>query len=165
MGNYLRTLRERRGWTHQQAADAMNISRGQYIKLERGERRPKSVPIVGRVGAGSEAHYYDVAQGPFDDVEAPSYASADTVAVQIVGDSLGSFFNSWLVFYDEVHTPPTEDMLRKTCVVGLTNGQVLIKKLLPGSRRGVFHLVSQTEGIIEDAEVEWAAVVLGMQQR
>lgn len=38
MGTSLRQLRTTRGWTHDQAAEAMGISRGQYIKLERGER-------------------------------------------------------------------------------------------------------------------------------
>jgi phage repressor protein C with HTH and peptisase S24 domain len=39
MGNNLKTLRETLGWTHDDAADALGISRGGYIKLERGERR------------------------------------------------------------------------------------------------------------------------------
>lgn len=39
MGNNLKTLRESRGWTHDEAADALGISRGGFIKLERGERR------------------------------------------------------------------------------------------------------------------------------
>ncbi|WP_264045589.1 helix-turn-helix domain-containing protein [Methylobacterium flocculans] len=38
MGNALRQLRKERRWTHDEAADAMGISRGQFIKLERGER-------------------------------------------------------------------------------------------------------------------------------
>lgn len=38
MGNALRELRTERSWTHEQAAEAMGISRGQFIKLERGER-------------------------------------------------------------------------------------------------------------------------------
>ena len=38
MGNALRDLRARRGWTHDQAATEMGISRSQFIKLERGER-------------------------------------------------------------------------------------------------------------------------------
>ncbi|WP_313901146.1 helix-turn-helix domain-containing protein [Methylobacterium sp. J-092] len=38
MGNGLRELRTKRGWTHDQAADAVGVSRGQFIKLERGER-------------------------------------------------------------------------------------------------------------------------------
>jgi transcriptional regulator with XRE-family HTH domain len=39
MASSLKALRELRGWTHDDAADAMGISRGGYIKLERGERR------------------------------------------------------------------------------------------------------------------------------
>ncbi|XYD11553.1 helix-turn-helix transcriptional regulator [Methylobacterium sp. NMS12] len=38
MGNSLRALRTKRGWTHDQAASEMGVSRGQFIKLERGER-------------------------------------------------------------------------------------------------------------------------------
>lgn len=39
MGNQLKKIRESKGMTHDDAAAAMAISRGQYIKLERGERR------------------------------------------------------------------------------------------------------------------------------
>lgn len=39
MGNSLKTLRLAKGWTHDQAASEMGISRGQFIKLERGERK------------------------------------------------------------------------------------------------------------------------------
>jgi len=38
MANALKKLRAARGWTHDLAAERMGISRGQFIKLERGER-------------------------------------------------------------------------------------------------------------------------------
>ncbi|MEP9376172.1 XRE family transcriptional regulator [Aquabacter sp. CN5-332] len=38
MGTSLRKLRLAKGWTHDEAAAAMGLSRGQFIKLERGER-------------------------------------------------------------------------------------------------------------------------------
>jgi phage repressor protein C with HTH and peptisase S24 domain len=38
MGNNLKNLREAKGWTQDQAGEAMGISKGGYIKLERGER-------------------------------------------------------------------------------------------------------------------------------
>jgi transcriptional regulator with XRE-family HTH domain len=41
----LKELRERKGWTQPQAADAMGISKGGYIKLERGERELKKNTI------------------------------------------------------------------------------------------------------------------------
>jgi transcriptional regulator with XRE-family HTH domain len=182
MGNRLKELRNKRGWTQQQAADAFNMSRGGYIKIEDGERRLElkrirqaaeiygiseaevvsarsNVPLIGYVGAGSEMHYYGNGDPLHDEAAMPPGGNENTVAVEVRGDSLGAIFNRWLVYYDRVHTPPTPDMLRRLCVVGLQDDRVLVKLLLPGTRPGRFHLVSQTEGIIEDAQVKWAAVV------
>lgn len=39
MGNNLKKLRNACKMTHDRAAEAMGVSKGQYIKLERGERR------------------------------------------------------------------------------------------------------------------------------
>jgi transcriptional regulator with XRE-family HTH domain len=188
MGNNLRSFRELRGWTHDQAAQAMNVSRGQYIKLERGERRltqeyisqaahafgvddadiiadRKTTPIIGRVGAGAEAHYYS--QGDFDreEVPMPQGANEKTVGLEVVGDSIGSFFNQWLVFYDDVRSPVTPDLIGKLCVVETIEGKVLVKKLMRGSQPNRYHLISQTESPIENAELLWAARVTTMTPR
>lgn len=186
--NNLRKLKESKGWSDKEAATALGYSEGGYRKVERSERKvppkmleraaeiyevskadilyePPTADLVGYVGAGSEAHYYDIGQGPFDEVPMPSNGTSETVAVEIRGDSLGSVFNRWLVYYDDVKTPPTNDMLRKLCVVGLVDGRVLVKQLFKGSEDGLFHLVSQTEAMIENVEVLWAAVVKQMAQR
>lgn len=188
MGNNLRKLRADKGWTHDDAAKAMGVSRGQFIKLERGERQltaryislaahafrvPEaaviaerdSVPLVGYVGAGSIANFYGEGQGPFDEVPMPDYGTADTVAVEVRGDSLGSLFNQWIVYYDDVRTPPTPDLIGRLCVVGLADDRVLIKKLMRGSRPGSFHLLSSTESPMEDVSLMWAARVTGMTPR
>lgn len=123
------------------------------------------VPIVGIVGAGAVASYYGEADPPRENVPAPPNSTEDTVAVEVRGSSLGSLFDRWLVYYDEVHTPPTPQMLRKLCVVGLPDGRVLVKEIRPGTSRGLFHLVSQTEGIIEDQVIEWAARVTALLPR
>ena len=185
VANNLRFLRIKKTWSQQRAADEMNISRGQYIKLERGERRltegyissaarafgvpestiieePKFVPVVGYVGAGSVAHYYNDGDDPGDEVPMPEGGNHTTVAVVVRGDSLGSLFNHWLVYYNEVRLPLTDDMLRKLCVVGLADGRVLVKQVLRGTRPGRYHLTSQTEGVIEDAQVTWGALVIAM---
>jgi hypothetical protein len=121
--------------------------------------------VVGYVGAGSEAHYYSNADSPDDEVPAPPGSNGETVAVEIRGTSLGSMFDRWLVFYDEKRDPPTLDMLRKLCVVGLTDGRVLVKQIMLGSIEGHFHLLSQTEGMIENVVIEWAAVVRAIAPR
>ena len=126
------------------------------------DMQPAKVRVVGYVGAGAEAHIYDVAQGDLDEVEPPMAANESTVAVEIRGNSLGSFFNRWLAFYDNVHQPVTHDLFGELCVVGLADGRVLIKLLQRSKAEGLYNLLSQTEPPIRDVAVEWAAKVLSM---
>jgi len=188
MGNNLKKIRTSLNWTLDRAAEAMGVSRSQYIKLERGERRltsdyissaarafgvseadiistRKTVPLVGYVGAGALAYIFGEGQGPFDEVDAPEGATEDTVAVEIRGDSLGTFFDQWLVFYDDVHDPPTPNMIGRLCVVMLADGRQLIKKLMRGSIPGRYTLLSQFEPPMYDVEVVWAALVKQMVPR
>ena len=123
------------------------------------------VPVAGYVGAGAEAHFYAVAQGDLDEVEAPEGSSKQTVAVEIRGDSLGTFFDRWLVFYDDIRSPITPDLIGKLCVVELDDGRVLIKKVQRSRVHGLFNLVSQNEPPIVDATIEWAARVKSMMPR
>lgn len=129
------------------------------------ERRPlpsgdakRTVNLVGYVGAGAETHFF-ANDEPLDEVDAPDGTSDTTVAVEIRGESLGSFFDRWLVFYDDVRRPVTTDLLNKICVVGLEDGRILIKKIQRSKAKGLFHLLSQTEGPILDVAIEWAARV------
>jgi phage repressor protein C with HTH and peptisase S24 domain len=125
----------------------------------RAEER-RTVPLVGYVGAGALAHF--TAAGALGEVTAPDWASDSTVAVEIRGESLGSLFDKWLVFYDEVRRPVTHDLVGKLCVVGLDDGRVLIKKIQRSRAKGLFHLLSQTEDPILDVGIEWAARVKSM---
>lgn len=130
--------------------------------LPRSADEKRYVHLVGYVGAGAETHFFANDQ-PLDEVEAPIGATDSTVAVEIRGDSLGTFFDRWLVFYDDVRRPVTTDLVNKLCVVGLTDGRILIKKLQRSkAARHLFHLLSQTEPPILDVQVEWAARVKHM---
>jgi len=121
------------------------------------------VPLVGYVAAGAAAHF--MAAGELGEVPAPDHPTDATVAVEIRGDSLGSFFDRWLVYYDDVRRPITSDLVGRLCVVGLSDGRVLIKKPVRSRTKGLFHLLSQTEDPILDAEVEWAARVKSLVPR
>lgn len=164
----------------------MGYSKGGYLKLERGERKltlaiieraaevfgvsfsevyTQEVPLVGYVGAGAEMHHYSDGDNPNEFVPMPPGGGDNTVAVQIRGSSLGSIFDTWLVYYDEVRDPPSYDMLGKLCVVGLEDGRVLVKKLRRGSAPGLYNLESVTEGLIEDVTITWAAKVKVMTPR
>jgi transcriptional regulator with XRE-family HTH domain len=188
MGNNLRKLRIERKWSHEEAAAAIGVSRSHFIKLERGERKltentiaqaakgfgvaradvfdePLTVPLVGYVGAGSTIFGTGDGAGELERVPAPEGSTEDTVAVEIRGESLGSFFDQWLVFYDEVRTPPTSDMIGRLCVCGLADGRILVKKLMRGTLPGHHTLLSQFEPPIYDAIIEWCARVRRMEPR
>lgn len=185
MSSRLKTLRLERGWTHEQAGNAMGISRGQYIKLERGERRLTSdyidqaarafgvppsaildgnptVPLVGYVGAGAKIDF-GTSQGPFGEVEAPPQSSASTVAVKVRGDSMpGTAEDGWILYYDKVESPPTDDMLtsKSPVVVATAGDNVFVKRLRRGSQEGRYHLLSSgSEDPLLDVRIAWAAKV------
>lgn len=125
--------------------------------------RPKVVPLVGYVGAGAQTYFLPA--GELDEVDAPDGATESTVAVEIRGESLGSFFDRWLVYYDDVRRPLTPDLIGRLCVVGLADERVLIKMPKASKTRGLYHLLSQTEPPILDVAVEWAARVKSMVPR
>jgi hypothetical protein len=128
------------------------------------EPEPPRVQVVGYVGAGAETHLYEVGQGGLDEVDPPT-ATEDTVAVEIRGDSLGQFFNRWLVFYDDVRRAVTPDLLGELCVVGLTDGRVLVKQIQRGHTEGTFILASLADKPIVDVAIQWAAKVNSIARR
>lgn len=140
-----------------------HIDSAHILPSESSERH--GVRIVGYVGAGSEAHYYALADEDFQTVDPPAGASDQTVAVEIRGKSWGPLMDSWLVFYDDVRSPITPDLHGQVCVVGLADDRILIKQIRP-NRDGTFTLLSNSnEPPIENAVVEWAAKVLDIRPR
>jgi hypothetical protein len=128
-------------------------------------RNGRFVRIVGYVGAGSAAHYYAIAQGDYEEVEAPIGASDQTVAVEIKGKSFGPLLDSWLVFYEDVRSPISDDLLNHTCVIGLSDDRILIKEVRR-ERDGSYTLLSNSdEPPIRNAQIEWAAKVTGLRPR
>jgi hypothetical protein len=123
------------------------------------------VPVIGYVGAGSAVHFYDVPPSHLDEVSGPADANESTAALEIRGESLGPFFNRWYVFYDDVRRPMTSDLIGQPCVVGLTDGRILIKQVQRGSDLGLYSLHSATEKPIVDVAIEWAATVDSVSRR
>lgn len=133
--------------------------------LDPAEAAPPEQPaklktqVVGYVGAGAKAHYYAVAQGELEEVDAPANSTEKTVAVEIRGNSLGSALDRALAFYDAVRRPITPDLVGRVCVVGLDDDRVLIKRVRLGSKAGLFRLTSENEKDIVDVPILWAALV------
>ena len=186
----LRTARKRAKLSLEQLAADIGMSVSQLSRIERGEREPRlaevrkiaellgcevsdlideaatgTVPVVGLVGAGAKMSLFAEGQGEVDRVPAPEGTTKNTVAVEIRGTSLGELFDRWLVYYDRVSDPPSEHLIGRLCVVGLSDGRILVKKLMNGQLPGRFNLISNTEAPIYDQEVSWAAKVKQMSPR
>lgn len=121
-----------------------------------------SVPLVGYIGANAAAHF--VPSGQLGTVDRPEWASQNTVAVEIRGESLGPLFDRWLVYYDDVRRPVTSDLIGRLCVVWLVDGRMLVKKIKKGTG-GRYDLISQTEKPIKNVQIEGAARVKQMVPR
>ncbi len=147
----------------QRIAEALRLSAGE-LELEFGpEGSGRTVPLVGYVGAGAEAHYYATGDNGLGEVDAPEGATESTVAAEIRGTSLGPAFDRWLVFYDEVHSPVTPALHGQLCVVGLPTDQVLVKIIRAAGDTGRYHLISNgADETLFDREVIWAARVKTM---
>ena len=192
MANRIREWRERRGKSLDDLADAIGISTGYLSRLETGGRNvslkylpriaaelavkesdlvtnaddpPIRTSVMGYANAGGDTITFADGQGPFDDVEAPSWATEKTVAVRIRGTSLGRLLDGWLAFYDDRKDPPDESIVGFMCVCGLADGRVVIKKLRAGSSKGLYHLESETEATLFDQRVDWAAQVKELRPR
>lgn len=90
----------------------------------------------------------------------PKNGTETTVAVVVRGDSMaGQLEDGWIVYYDDRRAGPSEDLLGRLCVVGLNDGRVLIKKLLPGRQTGKYDLYSTNAAPMLDQQIDWAARV------
>lgn len=119
-----------------------------------------AVPIVGYVGAGGGISF-DGGQGPFGEADMPPKdGKPSLVAVIVRGDSMsGTLEDGWTVYYDNRRDPPDETLHAKLCIVGLSDGRVLIKKLYPGRKRGHYDLHSVNAPPLLDQPVTWAAKI------
>jgi hypothetical protein len=62
-----------------------------------------------------------------------------------------------LIYFEDQRTPPTPDMLGHVVVVEVDTDEVLVKRLLRGSRPGRYDLESLVGPTRRDARLRWAA--------
>ena len=124
--------------------------------------RELMVPVVGFAGAGGEIDY-SKGQGPFGEASMPPRGSKATVAVIVRGDSMaGQFDDGCTVYYDDRQEPPTPSLYGKPCVVGLSDGRILIRRIYPGRKPGCYDLQPTNGPMMLDQPVQWAAKITFM---
>lgn len=122
------------------------------------------VPVVGRVGAGTVVDSVDdfpLGHG-LRMVRCPTGLDPQqTVAVEVVGDSMLPIEEGWLLFYTRNYDGVPVECLGKLCVVQLADdGPRFVKRIKLGRQAGQFNLYSTNAREMEDIPLAWAAPVL-----
>ncbi len=120
------------------------------------------ISVVGYVGAGATVYPFDDYPhgGGMDTVERPPFVQGKAVAVEVRGDSLFPVAeNGWRLVYTGEQALIEDEIINRLCVVQVTDGPLLVKKVARGSQPGHFHLISTNAPVIEDVRIDWAAQV------
>jgi SOS-response transcriptional repressor LexA len=137
--------------------------RPEWLYDAAGPMRPASeggfAPIIGRVGANPEGVVlFATGQEAGDLAPLPPGGSESAVALRVVGHSMhGVADDGALIYFEDQRTPPSPDMLGQVVVVEVDTDEVLVKRLLRGSRPGVYDLESLAGPTRRDAKLRWAA--------
>ncbi|UTP38264.1 peptidase S24 [Phenylobacterium sp. LH3H17] len=120
---------------------------------------PRMVPVIGRVGADTEGRVlFATGQEAGDLAPIPPGGTEKAVALLIVGHSMrGVADDGGLIYFEDQRTPPTPDMLGHMVVVETAGDEVLVKRLLRGSKAGRFDLESVVGDTRQNCKLRWAA--------
>ncbi len=117
------------------------------------------VAVIGRVGANPEGTVlFATGDDPVELAPIPPGGGAAARALKVVGHSMrGVADDGALIYFEDQRTPPTADMLGHVVVVETDTDEVLVKRLLRGSRPGLYDLESVAGPMRQDARLRWAA--------
>jgi hypothetical protein len=117
------------------------------------------VPIIGRVGANPDGLVlFAQGQEPGDLAPIPPGGTDQARALLVVGHSMrGIADDGALIYFEDQRTAVTPDMLGHVVVVEVDTDEVLVKRLLRGSRAGRYDLESIAGPTRQDARLRWAA--------
>jgi hypothetical protein len=117
------------------------------------------VPVIGRVGANPEGTVLlALGQDPGELAPIPPGGTEQARALKVLGHSMrGVADDGALIYFEDQRTPPTPDMLGHVVVVETDTDEVLVKRLLRGSRPGLYDLESVAGPVRQDARLRWAA--------
>jgi transcriptional regulator with XRE-family HTH domain len=117
------------------------------------------VQVIGRVGANPDGVVlFATGQDLGELAPIPPGGTDRARALKVVGHSMrGVADDGALIYFEDQRTPPTPDMLGHVVVVETDTDEVLVKRLLRGSRAGLFDLESVAGPMRQDARLRWAA--------
>ncbi|MGQ3297723.1 S24/S26 family peptidase [Reyranella sp.] len=119
------------------------------------------IRIESYVGAGDEVQMIGVDGGLGTTAAPPGYEGGGAVIVR--GDSMQPVFNSGDLLFFQKREPPSVANPAKPLIVEVRGGPLYVKKVLKGSKRGHFHLLSinpntpvlQDRPVMSIAKIGW----------
>ncbi len=178
IGSKIKDARLARGWSTYDLARASGVFQSAIHRIESKdlsvskhipallsalsieEQALRVIALVGVVGAGATILPMDT----LGYVEAPpGVAGPETVAVLIKGDSMLPVYRDGDIIYYDRHEDPA-DLVGRDVVAELEDGRCMLKQIMPGTRPGVWTLLSHNAGPIVDVPVRWVARVRWVQK-
>lgn len=116
-------------------------------------------PVIGSVGANPDGTVlFAHGQDPAELTPIPPGGTAQARALRVVGHSMrGLADDGALIYFEDQRTACTPDMLGQVVIVETDTDEVLVKRLLRGSRPGLYDLESIAGPMRRDARLRWAA--------
>jgi transcriptional regulator with XRE-family HTH domain len=188
IGQRIKALRKELGLTQTQFATAVETTQSAVSKWERRDEMPsdvfvekiavltgttagyirygdayqrRRVPIIGSVGAGGAILADAVLTESIDSLLVPSLVPYDAVGLIVRGDVLFPEVDDATVLIYRRDAPFEEaPCLGKRCIVELTDGRFLVKRIVRGSALARYTLLSTNVPALTDVEIAWAAPIL-----
>lgn len=128
------------------------------------ESDPLLVPILGMVGANPEGSVlFASGQEAGDMVPPPPGGSLTARALEVRGHSMPFFADEGsIIYFDDQRTTVGPELLGHVVVVELDTDEVLVKRILRGSRAGTYDLESISGPTRRDASLRWVARIVAV---
>lgn len=118
------------------------------------------VRLVGKVGADPSGRIlYGEGDDVYEWIPVPPGGSISDSALLVAGFSMRGYADDGAIIYYSTPQPPTEDFLGEVVVCEVDTGERLVKRMLRGSRRGVFDLESINGETRRDQRLLWIAEI------